>query len=170
MTTGPAANDADDERDEPADPGAAEPSVAPAEPGAAEPGAAEPSPPPPDERGLPVVTTDSRNLAVMAHLSALVAFVSIPSFVGPLVVWLLKRDDPFVEDQAREALNFNLSILIYAAAALALTILTVGLALLVVIPAAVVAVLAWLVLVIVAAVRAADGVPYRYPVTLRLIR
>lgn len=113
---------------------------------------------------------DSRNLGVIAHLSAFAALAGVPSFIGPLVVWLLHRDrDAFVADHAREALNFNLSLLLYAGAAVALSIVTIGLGLLVVIPTAIVAAVAWLVLTVLAAVRAADGDTYRYPLTLRLV-
>ena len=43
------------------------------------------------------VSSNSRNLATLSHLSAFITFVGIPSLVGPLVMWLLNRDDPFVE-------------------------------------------------------------------------
>jgi hypothetical protein len=125
---------------------------------------------PPPITGASTPSADSRNLAVVAHLSGLVGQAGVPSFIGPLVVWLLHRDrDPWVADQARDALNFNLSLLVYAGAALALTILTVGLGLLVVIPVAVVAAAGWLVATVLAAIRAADGGRYRYPLTLQLI-
>ncbi|HSJ44996.1 MAG TPA: DUF4870 domain-containing protein [Euzebyales bacterium] len=125
---------------------------------------------PPPTTGGPTPSADSRNLAVVAHLSALIGLAGVPSFIGPLVVWLLHRDrDPWVAEQARDALNFNLSLLVYAGAALALTILTVGLGLLVVVPTAIVAAAGWLVATVLAAVRAADGERYRYPLTLQLI-
>lgn len=125
-------------------------------------------PPPPPAAGP---SADSRNLAALTHLSALVGLAGVPSFIGPLAVWLWQRDrDPFVVEQAREALNFNLSILIYVAGGIALSILTIGLGLLVVVPAAVVGAVAWLVLTVMAAIRAADGRPYRYPLTLQLVR
>ena len=73
------------------------------------------------------VPAESRKLAMLAHLSAFVSFVGIPSLVGPLVVWLLNRDDPFVEQQAKDALNFNISFLIYGIAAAISIILLVGL-------------------------------------------
>lgn len=112
----------------------------------------------------------SRNLAAVSHLSAFVLFAGIPSFIGPLAIWLLFRDrDAFVADQAREALNFNVSLLLYAAAALAMSLVTFGLALVVVVPVGVAAALVALVLPVLAAVRTADGEPYRYPLTLRLI-
>jgi uncharacterized protein len=116
--------------------------------------------------------TQGRNstLASVAHLSAFVALVGIPSFLGPLVVLLVTRDDPFATDQAKEALNFNLSILLYAIGAGLLAVVTLGLGLLLVVPVAIVAAVGWLVLVIVAAVRAGEGTPYRYPLTLRLVR
>ena len=63
------------------------------------------------------LSSESRNWATFAHLSAFVMFLGIPSLIGPLVVWLAKKDDPYVEAQAKEALNFNISMLIYAIAA-----------------------------------------------------
>jgi hypothetical protein len=125
---------------------------------------------PPPAAGVRAPSADSRNLGVVAHLSALIGLAGVPSFIGPLAVWLLHRDrDPWVAEQARDALNFNLSLLIYGGAALALTILTIGLGLLVVVPAAIVAAAGWLVVTVLAAIRAADGGRYRYPLTLRLI-
>ena len=56
---------------------------------------------------------DTRTWALAAHLSALLSlFIGFP-FVGPLVVYLVKRDDPFVRRHAAEALNFNLSVFLY---------------------------------------------------------
>lgn len=116
-------------------------------------------------------SSDSRNLAAIAHLSAFVTFASVPSFIGPFVVWLFTKDrDPFVAQEAREALNFNLSLLLYAVAAVVVMILTLGLGLIVLVPVAIVAVPAWLVLTVLAAISAADGRPYRYPLTLRLVK
>jgi uncharacterized Tic20 family protein len=115
-------------------------------------------------------SSDSRNLAAIAHLSAFTAFFGIPSFIGPLVVWVLVKDrDAFVAEEAREALNFNLSVLLYVVVAIVAMIATLGLGLIVIIPAALVAAPAWLVLTVLAAVRAADGRPYRYPLTMRLV-
>ena len=56
------------------------------------------------------VDANSRQLAMFAHLSAI-----LTGFIGPLIFYLVKKDeDPFVADQSREALNFNLSVLIYS--------------------------------------------------------
>jgi uncharacterized protein len=120
--------------------------------------------------GSSTPSSDSRNLAMVAHLSSLVAFAGIPSFIGPLVVWLLNRDrDTFAAEAAREALNFNLSLLIYAALAAIGVIATVGLGLLIVVPGAIVAAVAWLVFTVNAASHSAAGRAYRYPLTLRLV-
>lgn len=114
---------------------------------------------------------DPRTWAMAAHLSALVsAFVGL-AFMGPLIVYLVKRDDdPFVRQQAAEALNFNLSVLIYTVAYV--IVLVIGLVLIVgvvLIPLGVAGAIAWLVLVIVAGVKAGRGEPYRYPLTIRFV-
>jgi uncharacterized Tic20 family protein len=109
------------------------------------------------------VSTQSRNLATLSHLSAFITFVGVPSLVGPLVVWLLNRDDPFVERQAKEALNFNISFLLYGVVAAISIILLVGLIALPVV------LVTWFVLVIVAAVKAGNGEDYQYPFTIRFV-
>ena len=108
-------------------------------------------------------SSNSRNLAMLSHLSAFVAFVGIPSMVGPLVVWLLNRDDPYVEAQAKDALNFNISFLLYGLAAAISIIILVGI---IALPAVLVT---WFVLVIVASVKAANGEDYRYPFTIQFV-
>jgi len=57
---------------------------------------------------------DSRSWALAAHLSAPVSMIVALAFLGPLIVYLVKKDDPFVRRHAAEALNFNLSFLLYA--------------------------------------------------------
>lgn len=108
-------------------------------------------------------TTESRTWAVASHLSAYVMFFGIPSLLGPLVVWLLKQDDDYVADQAKEALNFNISFLIYGLVSAVAVILIVGILALPVVA------ITWFVLVIVASIAASRGERYRYPFTLRLI-
>lgn len=131
-----------------------------------------------------------RQWAAAAHLSALVLalltswIAGIAGVLGAGAVYMLKRDDSaFVAEHAREALNFNLSMLIYAAAAVAAgvvlvgaTVLTLGLGLVLTLPAGialalVVAAIAllWLVCSLIAAAKAWNGERYRYPFTLRLI-
>lgn len=102
---------------------------------------------------------------MLAHISALSGFI-IPfgSILGPLIIWLIKRDEmSFVNDQAKEALNFNISMTIYAIVAGVLIFVAIGIVLLPVV------LISWLVLTIMAAVKANEGVAYRYPLTLRLV-
>jgi len=109
------------------------------------------------------VSPQSRNLATLSHLSAFITFVGIPSLIGPLIMWLVHRDDPFVEEQARDALNFNISFLIYGVAAAFSVVLVVGLIALPVV------LVTWFVLVIVAAMKASRGEDYLYPFTIRFV-
>ncbi|MBW3653905.1 MAG: DUF4870 domain-containing protein [Actinobacteria bacterium] len=115
---------------------------------------------------------DTRSWALAAHLSALLSLVVIGLvFVGPLVVYLVKKDDPFVRRHAAEALNFNLSFLLYA---IVLGIVTfIGLFLIVgllLIPLFFVLAIVWVVFVAIAAVKAGQGEEYRYPLTIRFVR
>lgn len=115
----------------------------------------------PHASGLP---SDVRNLGMAAHLSSFLGAWVALAFVGPLVLWLVKRDDhPFIEHHAKEALNFNLSVLLYGAIAGVLSLLLIGLPFLIAI------VVAWVILTIVAAVKAANGEGYRYPMTIRFV-
>ncbi|MEA2003317.1 MAG: DUF4870 domain-containing protein [Actinomycetota bacterium] len=110
-----------------------------------------------------LVSNDARNWATLSHLSAFVMFFGIPSLVGPLAMWLLRRDDPYTDYHAKEALNFNISFMIYGFIAAFLIIFLIGLLLL---PAVVVT---WFVLVIRAAVKTSAGQHHRYPMTLRFV-
>jgi hypothetical protein len=108
-------------------------------------------------------TTNERNWGAMAHLSAFVQFIGIPAFVGPLAVWILKRDEAYAAQQAKEALNFNISMAIYFVASLLAIILLVGIVLVPVVA------IAWFILVIMATVKASNGEGYEYPMTIRFI-
>jgi len=134
------------------------------------------APPPPPESGA--VSAEEKQWALFAHLSALVGGIitsgwagSIGCFIGPLIIWLVKKDTlPFVDDQGKEALNFNITVGIVFLALLLLSIVTLGIGLIIAIPLWVIIGIAWLVLTIIAAIKANQGVAYRYPFTLRLIK
>jgi uncharacterized protein len=113
-----------------------------------------------------VVDEAARTTAVAAHLSTFAGLiVPFGSVIGPLAVWLTRRDrDPFIDQAGREALNFGISIAIYGAVLLVAALMLVG------IPLLVVGVVAWVVLASLAAVKASHGQTYRYPLTLRLVR
>ncbi len=112
----------------------------------------------------PQIPAEARNWATLSHLSAFLMFLGIPALVGPLVAWLIKRDDPYVEYHAKEALNFNISFLIYGAVAGVLILALVGLLLLPIV------FVTWFILAIRASIKASAGEYYRYPLTLRLVK
>ena len=96
---------------------------------------------------------------VLSHLSV---FIGLP-FLLPLVVYLvMKNDSQYVAENAREALNFHITVLLYLLCCIPLVFIAIG------IPLGIAIAIASFVLAIVAAVKAADGYCYRYPMTLRL--
>ena len=109
---------------------------------------------------------DVRTWCMACHLSALAGFV-IPGLghvFGPLIVWLIKRgDSPEIDAHGKEALNFQISMLIYNVVAGVLCLVLIGFALLAVLH------ILNVVFVIIAALKASEGQMYRYPLTLRLI-
>ncbi|MBB6430613.1 DUF4870 domain-containing protein [Algisphaera agarilytica] len=110
---------------------------------------------------------EERKFGMIAHLVAFAGLTGIPfaNIAGPLVVWLMKRDTmPFVDDQAKEALNFQITATIAILCCIPLMFVLVGLLLLPVVS------IATLVFTILGAVKANAGEHYRYPFTLRLIK
>ena len=111
------------------------------------------------------ISQEERQWAMFAHLSALVGLV-IPfgNIIGPLVIWLVKKETmPFVDNQAKEALNFQITVTIAMVISAILILVVIGFVLMYLIG------LAALVLTIIAAIKANEGTAYRYPFTLRLI-
>jgi uncharacterized Tic20 family protein len=95
--------------------------------------------------------SDDRLMAMFAHLSVLVGL----SILGPIILLIIKKESPFIQDQCKEALNFQLSMLI-------LTFATCGIAGLACIPML-------LIFSIIAGLEANKGVAYRYPFTFRMV-
>ena len=127
---------------------------------------------PQPEAPLPATqSSDERTWAMIAHLSAFSAFVTVIGCVlGPLIVWLVKRDTmPFAADHAKEALNFNITLAIVFAGLVLLTIVTFGIGVVLTWPVGALLWVAWIVLTIIAAIKAHEGTAYRYPFTLRLV-
>lgn len=119
----------------------------------------------PNNAQAPASELDERNWAMIGHLSSLVGLV-IPfgSVIAPLVVWQLKKDTmPFASEQAREALNFNITVAIAALVSSVLIVVLIGFLLLGVV------VVAWLILTIIGGLAASRGENYRYPFALRLV-
>lgn len=122
-------------------------------------------------------TLSDRQWAAGAHVSALVLALltswaaGIAGAVAAFVVWILVRDkSSFAAEHAKEALNFNISMFIYAAISVVLVIFTLGIGIIVALPVWVVLGLMWLVCSLIAAFKAYDGHMYRYPLTIRLFK
>jgi len=105
------------------------------------------------------ITADEKNLAMLSHLGGTL-FTVFPS----LIIWLVKRDDsPYINEQAREALNFQITVLIAQMISAVLVVILIGALLMGVI---------WLlnlIFCVLAAIAASKGENYRYPFTLRLL-
>ncbi|MEY2539871.1 MAG: uncharacterized protein QOG67_3611 [Verrucomicrobiota bacterium] len=125
------------------------------------------SPPP---LPLPVsapAASNVRTWSALCHASALLGvFLHFPGhLIPPLIIWLAKRDDsPELDAHGKEAVNFQISMLIYNAIAAVFCLVLIGFFFLAVL---------WVlnaVFVIIAAIQASDGKFYRYPMTIRFIQ
>jgi uncharacterized protein len=133
---------------------------------------------PPTPQGYPqgyppsaLAPSDERMWAMFAHIGAILASVVAMAFLGPLIILLVQGSkSPFVRRHAVESLNFQITLLIALAVGVVLSVVTLGLGLIVVIPAALVIAVAALILIIMASVAANNGEDYRYPFTLRLVK
>ena len=126
---------------------------------------------PPAPSGTP--SAEERQWGLFGHLSSLAGLFTggIGNIIGPLIIWLVKKDTmPFAADQAKEALNFNITLLIVGVVLIVVTLVTFFIAAIITIPLGILLGIAWLVLTIIGAMRANEGVAYRYPFTLRLVK
>ena len=140
------------------------------------PGGPEGGPPTPSEQSTAYTDPQQRMWAMWCHLSALAGLlVPLGSILGPLIVWLTKRQEyPSVDAEGKKALNFQITTLIayvvfvvvlIAAAASEIFVLAVliGLALLAL-------GIAWIIWVILASVRTNEGKDFRYPLSIRFLK
>jgi uncharacterized Tic20 family protein len=106
------------------------------------------------------VSKDARMWAMLCHLLGL-----FTCFIGPLIIWLIKKDEePFIDDQGKEALNFQITVAIAGIVSAVLTVVCVGFFLGIAVS------IADLVFCIIASIKANSGQAYRYPVSIRLIK
>ena len=109
-----------------------------------------------------VAPQDDRTMAMIGHLSGIIA-----GFIGPLIIWLINKDKPekgWLIGQSKEALNFQITIAIAWFVAILLSFLLIGFLLYPVI------LIGNIILCIMAGMKANEGVDYRYPFALRLIK
>lgn len=119
-------------------------------------------------QGAGGLSKDEKMWGMLCHLAALSGILTcgVGLVVGPLVVWLMKREKmPFVDDQGKEALNFQITAFVVWVVCL---LPSIFICLLRPLPMAIG--IADLVLTIMAAIKANDGVAYRYPFAIRLIK
>jgi hypothetical protein len=112
-------------------------------------------------------TQEERTWGMLAHLSAFAGLILplVGNIVLPLLIWLVRRDrSAFVADQARESLNFNLSVVIASFVCAALVYVFIGILL------GVALFVYWLAMTILAGIKAGEGVAYRYPLALRFVK
>jgi uncharacterized protein len=108
----------------------------------------------------PESSKEERTLAMLCHLLAI-----FTGFIGPLVVWLIKKDEmPLVDDQGKESLNFQITILLAQVVSGLLACLIIGFVLMAVV------MVYDIVYIIIACMKANEGQRYRYPLCLRLIK
>lgn len=108
----------------------------------------------------PTPDQDAKTFGMLAHL------LGIFGFVGPLIIWLVKKDtSPFVDDQGKEALNFQLTLVIgWVASILLNLIMCIGVFLWPIL------IIVGLIFAILGAMKAKEGIPYRYPFNIRFIK
>ena len=114
----------------------------------------------------PLSERDERMFATFAHLSFLAGFViPLGNVIAPLVIWLTQRDkSAFVDDHAKEALNFQITVTILGVGGILLTFLIIGVPILILLG------LAALAFCIIGAMKANKGEMYEYPFNLRIIK
>ncbi|MBC9252866.1 orotate phosphoribosyltransferase [Pseudomonas alcaligenes] len=119
-----------------------------------------------EQNPSPTPSQEARQWAMFCHLAAFIGLlIPFGNLIGPLIVWQIKRElDPLVDDQGKEALNFQITVSIAALVCLLLTLVVIGALLLPLLG------LAALVLTIIGGIKANEGLNYRYPLCWRLIK
>lgn len=119
----------------------------------------------------PLAPDQERLWATLSHVLSFVAAYVALGFVAPLIVMLVfGRRSAFVRHHSVESLNFQLTALLFSAVAIALTLITLGFGALFVLPVAGVYAIFYVIVVIIATLRANEGRDYRYPLTIRFLK
>jgi uncharacterized Tic20 family protein len=115
----------------------------------------------------PSLSRETRKWAMLCHLIALVGLLGngVGFLLGPLVVWLLKKeDDPFIDEQGKEAVNFQITMFIAALICAPFVLVLIGILFLILIG------LLMTILPIIGAIKANEGEHYRYPISFRFLK
>lgn len=118
------------------------------------------------EEGQTALSKDDKNMGVAVHLASFSGYlIPFGSILGPLIVWLMKRDEiAFVDTCGRNCLNFKLSLVVYVFISIILAFVGIGFILLGLIA------IADIVLTIIAAMKASEGESYRYPLSIQFLK
>jgi uncharacterized protein len=112
-----------------------------------------------EEQPLVSPTSDEKTMAILSHILCIVA-----GFLAPLIIYLVKKDSPYIAAHAKESLNFQLTMIIASIISWVLVFVVIGIFLLILVW------LANLVLIIIATIRASENKLYRYPFSIRFLK
>ena len=115
----------------------------------------------------PASNSGQYTMGMLCHLLSFIGYIGVPfgNILGPLILWLVKKDqDSFVDENGKEVLNFQISAMIYGVVCFLLTFVFIGLILL---PILIIGVIVY---TIIAAIKANEGIVYRYPYSIRFIK
>lgn len=114
----------------------------------------------------PMPEKTERTWGMLCHLSAFAGLiVPLGGILAPLIIWLIKKDEmPFVNDQGKESINFQITL--FVAAIICMILMFIGIGFLLIVALAIYGVI----MIIIASIRANEGTYYRYPYALRLIK
>jgi hypothetical protein len=108
---------------------------------------------------MSTVSSDEKTISMLCHISGLF------TIFGPLIIWLIKKDDSkFIDENGKQALNFQISMIIYYIIAGILTVILIGIPLLIAIS------IFNLIMIIIAAIKAADGQVFQYPLAIQILK
>ena len=115
---------------------------------------------------MPLSESEEKTFGMLCHLAALAGFlIPMGHIIGPLVIWLIKKQESaFVDDQGKESLNFQITMTIFAIISCILMFVLIGFVLIIAVA------IFLLVMVIIASVKANNGIKYRYPINIRIIK
>lgn len=114
----------------------------------------------------PEITRDEKLWGMLCHFSAFAFFIfPFGNILGPLIIWLIKKDESqYIERNGKESLNFQISITLYVIISALLVLILIGFVLLLAL------LLLDFILVVVASIKANDGIEYKYPMTIQFIK
>jgi len=120
-----------------------------------------------DQDGLPIATKSDRDWALFIHLSHFVVLLLGIPIVAPLILWLIKKDQSyFLDDHGKEAVNFEISLILWGIIGAAATLLTCGLGIVLVLGVWILGIVG----TVMGLVAASNGRYYRYPMCFRFIQ